>query len=72
MNSYTNLEIYYFIIQPTITFTWGGWADDLSGLNYYDYQVFNLDKDGTSLVDGTDPVLPNTVTAVTSMSSVSG
>lgn len=39
-----------------MTFSWDGWSDDLAGILYYEYQVFDLDKDGTQLVDGRVPV----------------
>ncbi|XP_071123148.1 uncharacterized protein [Mytilus edulis] len=42
--------------NPIMTFSWDGWSDDLAGILYYEYQVFDLDKDGTQLVDGRVPV----------------
>jgi len=37
--------------------SFGGWDDDLAGLHYYEYQVFDLGHDGTSLIDGQNVVL---------------
>ena len=31
--------------------------DDLAGLHYYEYQVFDLGHDGTSLIDGQNVAL---------------
>lgn len=37
--------------------SFGGWDDDLAGLHYYEYQVFDLGNDGIALIDGQNVVL---------------
>lgn len=45
------------MFQPTIAMSFGGWDDDLAGLHYYEYQVFDLGNDGIALIDGQNVVL---------------
>ena len=42
----------YVCFQATISFTWGGWSDDLSGLSHYQYQLFDLVSMTGGLMDG--------------------
>ncbi|CAC5386465.1 unnamed protein product [Mytilus coruscus] len=38
--------------DPNLSFTWGGWSDDLAGLDHYEYDLFELGVDGSILIDG--------------------
>ncbi|CAG2233138.1 unnamed protein product [Mytilus edulis] len=38
--------------NPNLSFTWGGWSDDLSGLDHYEYDLFYLGMDNVVLIDG--------------------
>ncbi|XP_078334035.1 uncharacterized protein LOC111124258 [Crassostrea virginica] len=48
-----------FLIVPDLTensnviMTWGGWLDDLSGLEKYQYEAYELDHDGSMLLEKT-------------------
>lgn len=48
------------IFQPNIDLSFGGWADDLSGLSYYDYDVYDLGHNGVDLIDGMSVVISQT------------
>ncbi|CAC5360418.1 unnamed protein product [Mytilus coruscus] len=54
--------------NPSITFTWGGWSDLLSGVDRYEYDLFELKDVGTELVDGIDKKLSNANVAATDSS----
>ncbi|XP_071123054.1 uncharacterized protein [Mytilus edulis] len=38
--------------NPVITFSWGGWSDDMSGISQYQYQLFDMGKGDGGLMDG--------------------
>ncbi|VDI20686.1 Hypothetical predicted protein [Mytilus galloprovincialis] len=38
--------------NPNLSFTWGGWSDDLAGLDHYEYDLFYLGMDNVVLIDG--------------------
>ncbi|CAG2203590.1 unnamed protein product [Mytilus edulis] len=46
--------------NPNIDLSFGGWADDLSGLSYYDYDVYDLGHNGVDLIDGMSVVISQT------------
>ncbi|CAC5360413.1 unnamed protein product [Mytilus coruscus] len=54
--------------NPSITFTWDGWSDALSGLDHYEYDLFEL-KDGLELVDGNDKKQTNANVSVAESSA---
>lgn len=41
-----------YLLKPYLSFTWGGWSDDLSGLDHYEYDLFYLGMDNVVLIDG--------------------
>ncbi|XP_060084880.1 uncharacterized protein LOC132564227 [Ylistrum balloti] len=43
--------------DPSITFSWDGWADDLSGLDKYEYEVFTTRISQGLIIE--DALLPN-------------
>lgn len=52
--------MFIVIFQPNIDLSFGGWADDLSGLSYYDYDVYELGHNGVDLIDGMSVVISQT------------
>lgn len=51
-----NKSDYLYLLQANLSFWWGGWSDDLSGLDHYEYILFYLGVNGRSdhaeLIDG--------------------
>ena len=43
----------FFLPQSNVIMTWGGWLDDLSGLEKYQYEAYEMDHDGSMLLEKT-------------------
>jgi len=53
--------------QSTIPITWRHWTDDLAGLDHYEYEVYNLQYDGSSLKEGSKVTSSNQIQQSVSM-----
>ncbi|XP_076113973.1 uncharacterized protein LOC143082259 [Mytilus galloprovincialis] len=55
--------------NPVITYSWGGWSDDMSGISHFQYQLFDLVHTAGGLMDGFSGkgsgTLPNGTTSAT-------
>ena len=49
---YPILRIIFFS-QSNVIMTWGGWLDDLSGLEKFQYETYEMDHDGSMLLEKT-------------------
>ncbi|CAG2242937.1 unnamed protein product [Mytilus edulis] len=51
-----SIVLIYPKYHPDLSFSWGGWSDDLAGLDHYEYDLYYLEANGVNddavLIDG--------------------
>lgn len=69
---YSNSFNYMFLcLQPVIAMTWDGWTDALAGLLRYEYEVYELGHDGSTLGENQGKMVKSPTTIELTATSVS-
>lgn len=65
------LIICFLCLQPVIAMTWDGWTDALAGLLRYEYEVYELGHDGSTLGENQGKMVKSPTTIELTATSVS-